>query len=83
MPLVMSHAATIESAKPNKPACNSHSLRLHINDFGVPFGTVEPGTNMSEMMATMMMGAATAIMTSSQTGTVSCSVYGNLSRLRR
>lgn len=46
--------------------------------FGVPRGTVEPGTNISEMMAMNKMGASTLMTEANQTGTVSFSVKGNL-----
>ena len=50
---------------------------------GVPRGTVEPGTKMSEMTAMMMMGAMTEQTVASQTGTVSLTVKGKLQRGRR
>lgn len=41
----MIQADISERARPNHPVCNSQSLRFHIRDFGVPLGTVGPGTN--------------------------------------
>jgi len=74
MPLVMNQAATIDKARPSKPVCNSHSLRFHISDFGVPTGTVAPGTRMRQMTAMRQIGTIMPTITSSHTGTVSLTV---------
>lgn len=81
MQFVINQAEAIDSASPRMPICNSHNFRFQIMAFGVPRGTVEPGTNISEMMAMMMMGASTLMTVANHTGTVSCSVKGNLEKL--
>lgn len=78
MPFVISQAAMMDSARPSHPVWSSHSFRFHISDFGVPRGTVAPGTNINEMMAIKMMGVMVQHTTKSQTGTVSWTVYGKL-----
>ena len=83
MPLVMIQAQQTERANPSQPACSSHSLRCHISDFGVPFGTVAPGTKMREMTAIRIIGIITLITTASHTGTVSSSVNGKLQALHK
>lgn len=78
MLFVTNQAATTDRARPSRPACSSHSLRFQIIDFGVPTGTVEPGTKMRQMTEMRTMGPPTAISAASQTGTVSWTVYGKL-----
>lgn len=78
MPLVMNHAATMDKARPSKPVCISQSLRIQISDFGVPRGTVTPGTKTRQTTTMMAAGTTMPTTTNSQTGTVSFSVYGKL-----
>jgi hypothetical protein len=70
----MNQAATMDKARPNRPVCSSQSFRFHINDFGVPRGTVAPGTKTKQTKAMTTTGTPMAISDASHTGTVSLSV---------
>ena len=80
IPLVMKKAETTERPRPSRPMCSSHSLRCHIRDFGVPGGTVAPGTKMRAMMAMITIGAPVLAAKATDAGTVSSTVKGNLRR---
>ncbi len=77
-PLVMRFAAVSDKARPNQPVNSSHSLRCHINDFGVNFKTVGPGTRSNETSATMTAGASTDANMRVVFVTVSWTVKGKL-----
>lgn len=74
MPLVMNQAPITESARPSRPMCSSQSLRRHTSDFGVPRGTVAPGTKIRAMMAMITAGASELAMKAMAAGTVSSTV---------
>lgn len=76
--LVKNHDSARDRARPRTPTWSSQSLRCQIRVFGVPLGTVIPGTRVKETTTTMAKGTPTARTKRRYAGTSSCSAKGYL-----
>lgn len=74
----MNQAPTSDSARPSHPMCSSHSLRFQMSAFGVPLGTVGPGTKIKVTTRMITIGMTALHISKVEDVTVSCSVKGNL-----
>lgn len=70
-PSVAMKAAAQDNPKPIQAVFHSHSLRLHISDFGVDLAAVGPGMKIREMTMVMISGTRSETMISTVTVTVS------------
>jgi hypothetical protein len=74
----MNQADAVARPRPSQPTCSSHSFLLQTRDFGVPLGTVAPGTKMRVTKKMIAMGMTLLQSSRSIGGTVSFSVKGSL-----